>query len=166
MTAAARAPWRAAAPRAFAFALLWIVLMPSLKPGDLAMGAFAVACATWTSLRLLPPALGRVRVLALLLQVPRLMVASIAAGVDVARRALAPRVALRPGLVDYPVLLPRGCARTTYATITSLLPGTVPAGERDDVLVYHALDTGQAVVDELRAEERRLADALVPGERA
>ncbi len=149
--------------RAVAFALLWVVLMPSAKAGDLAMGAFATACATWTSLRLLPPALGRLRVAALLLQVPRLLWASIVAGFDVARRALAPRMPLQPGFVDHATALPRGTARTTFATITGLLPGTVPAGERDDALVYHVLDTGQPVADELRAEERQLAGVLEPG---
>jgi GTP-binding protein len=42
----------------------------------------------------------------------------------------------------------------------------VPADERDDVLVYHALDTAQPVSKELRAEELRLSNVLVPGERA
>jgi multicomponent Na+:H+ antiporter subunit E len=159
-------PRRAVLVRAAAFALLWVVLMPSAKGGDLAMGAFATACATWTSLRLLPPALGRLRLGALLLQVPRLLWASIVAGFDVARRALSPQLPLQPGLVDYPTALPRGTTRTTFATITSLLPGTVPAGEGENALVYHALDVGQPIVDELRAEERHLAGVLEPGRRA
>ncbi len=152
---------RVATPaRALAFAALWLVLMPSAKAGDLAFGAFATACATWASLRLLPPGTGGVRASGLLRHVPRLFVASIVAGWDVARRALAPTPDVRPGFVDHATSLPRGMARTTFATVTSLLPGTVPAGERDAAIVYHALDVGQPVADELRAEEARLAPAL------
>jgi multicomponent Na+:H+ antiporter subunit E len=148
--------------RAFAFALLWLALLPSAKAGDLAMGAFAVACATWTSLRLLPPSLGRVRLGLLLLQVPRLAWGSVVAGLDVARRALSPAMPLATGMVDCPVALPRGVGRTTFATITSLLPGTVPAGERDDTLEYHVLDVGQPVLEDLHEEERRLDSVLRP----
>lgn len=155
-----RAAWGAAAARAFAFGALWLILMPSVKAGDLAMGAFATLCATVASLRLLPPAKGSVRVAALLLQVPRLLRESVVAGIDVARRAFAREVAVRPGFIEYPVALPRGTARTGFATITSLLPGSVPAGETDAVIVYHVLDTSQPVVTQLREEEGRLARVL------
>ena len=37
------------------FALLWLVLMPSLVWYDLLIGLLAVLSATWVSLRLLPP---------------------------------------------------------------------------------------------------------------
>ena len=163
MTAAARGTWRAAAARGAGFALLWIVLMPSAKWGDLAFGAFAVACGTWVSLRLLPPAPGNVRLGRLLAHVPRLFVASIVAGADVARRALSPKPLVDPGFVDHPTTLPRGLPRMTFAMVTSLLPGTVPAGERDGVIVYHAIDVSQPVAVELGAEERRLAPALRSG---
>ena len=86
-------------------------------------------------------------------------------GIDVAGRALAPRVRLHPGFVRFPLGLPVGLARNTFTTITSLLPGTVPCGEDDGVLVYHCLDTTQPVVDQLLEEERRLAGAVVPGRR-
>jgi multicomponent Na+:H+ antiporter subunit E len=158
--------WRAAGARGASFALLWIVLMPSAKPGDLAMGAFAAACATWASLHLLPPARTHVRIGRLLGHVPRLLVASVVAGVDVALRAFSPRPRVQPGFVDHPTAMPRGLARTTFATVTSLLPGTLPAGERDATIVYHALDVAQPVAEELRAEEERLRSALDPGARS
>jgi len=158
-----RAAWRAAVARGIAFGALWLILMSSGKAGDLAMGAFATLCATVISLRLLPPAQGRVRVAALLLQVPRLLRESVVAGVDVARRAFAREVAVRPGFVDFPAAMPRGTARTGFATITSLLPGSVPAGETDTAIVYHVLDTTQPVVAQLREEEHRLARLLGGG---
>ena len=152
--------WGVAAARAVAFGALWLILMPSGKAGDLAMGAFATLCATVASLRILPPAMGCVRVAALLLQVPRLLRESVVAGVDVARRAFARDVAVRPGFVEYPVAMTRGTARTGFATITSLLPGSVPAGETDTAIIYHVLDTSQPVVTQLREEEHRLAAVL------
>ena len=62
-------------------------------------------------------------------------------------------------------LLNAGLARNTFSTITSLLPGSVPADEADGVLVYHCLDTTQPVVEQLWREERLLARALVAGRR-
>ena len=150
-------PRRPAAARALAFAVLWLVLMQSAKPLDLVIGAVAVIGATWASLRLLPPEAGGVRFAALLAQLPRFLAQSVRAGIDVARRALAPRMPLATGLLRYPVGLPRGHARNTFATITSLMPGTVPAGDDDQAIVYHCLDTGAPVLEELSAEERRLA---------
>jgi multicomponent Na+:H+ antiporter subunit E len=82
--------------RGVAFFLLWVVLMQTAKVGDLAVGAFAAATATWVSLRLLPPACGGVHFGHLLLLLPHFVWESVRAGVDVARRALAPRWTFRP----------------------------------------------------------------------
>lgn len=149
--------------RGVAFFVLWMALMQSVKPGDLAMGAFATSCATWVSLRLLPPAAGRLRLVNLLMLVPHFLWQSVRAGIDVASRALAPSVRLHPGFVRFPTGLPAGLARNTFTTITSLLPGTVPCGDEDGELVYHCLDTTQPVVDQLSEEERRLARVVVAG---
>ena len=87
------------------------------------------------------------------------------AGFDVARRALAPSLPLNTGFVSCPLDFPPGLARNTFATITSLLPGTVPSGEDNGTLVYHCLDTAQPVVEQLWQEERLLSRALVAGRR-
>jgi multicomponent Na+:H+ antiporter subunit E len=158
--------WRAAcAVRALAFTLLGAVLLPSTKVGDLAMGLAAVVAATALSLRLLPPSAGRVRVASLLLQVPRLLWESVVAGIDVARRAFAPELPTRTGFVVHPTALRPGVARNGFTAITGLLPGTVPAEDRGNAIVYHALDTAQPVAAALAAEERRLAPILQPGAR-
>jgi multicomponent Na+:H+ antiporter subunit E len=152
--------WRGAA-----FFLLWLVLMQSAKAGDLAIGALAAAAATGLSLRLLPPAAGGLRFGPLLLLVPHFAWESLRAGVDVARRTLAPRLRLRPGFVRCPLDFPPGLARNTFATITSLMPGAVPVAQDEGALEYHALDTSQPVVEQLWHEERRFAKALVAGRR-
>jgi multicomponent Na+:H+ antiporter subunit E len=50
--------------------------------------------------------------------------------------------------------------RNVFTTLTSLLPGTVPAGDEDGQLIYHCLDVEQPVAAELAAEEAALVRAL------
>jgi multicomponent Na+:H+ antiporter subunit E len=151
--------------RGTAFFLLWMVLMQSGKPADLAIGVGASVAATWVSLRLMAPAAGCLHFGQLLALLPHFLWESVLAGVDVARRALDPGLPLRPGFVACPLAFPPGFARNTFATITSLLPGSVPADEAEGVLIYHCIDTEAPVVEQLWKEERLLARALVAGQR-
>jgi multicomponent Na+:H+ antiporter subunit E len=153
------------AARALLYFGIWIVVDQSAKPANLAVGVLASAAATWASLKLLPPASGRVRVGVLLMLLPRFLWQSLLAGIDVARRALSPRLPLQPGFVDYPVRLPRGSARNAFEAISSLLPGSVPSDESEESIEYHCLDTRQPVAAQLAAEERAYSKALVPGRR-
>ena len=153
----------AALSRGVSFFLLWMLLIQSLKTADLAVGALTCVGATWTSLRLLPPSSGCLRFGRLLALLPHFVWESVLAGVDVARRALHPRMPLSPGFVTCQLSFPPGFARNTFATITSLLPGSVPAGEAEGALVYHCLDDTSPVVEQLWKEERLLAMALVAG---
>jgi multicomponent Na+:H+ antiporter subunit E len=156
---------REAVARAGAFFLLWMVLMQSVKPGDLAMGAFATGCATWTSMRLFPPVTGELHFGALLRLVPHFVRESVVAGIDVARRAFDPRLPLSPGFVKCPLDFPPGFARNTFATITSLMPGAVPIDGDEEALEYHCLDSSQPIVEQLWQEETLLARALEAGRR-
>ena len=156
---------RAGTVRALLFFALWLVINQSAKPADLLVGVAAAAAATWASLWLLPPAAGRVRIGTLLLLLPRFLWQSLVAGLDVARRAFSPSLPLRPGFVDYPVGLPRGSARNAFELISSLLPGSLPTGESEAVIEYHCLDVAQPVVEQLAAEERAHAAALIVGQR-
>lgn len=155
---------RTAAGRGLLLFLFWFVLMPSLKPADLLLGLIATGFATWSSLRLLPPSAGHLRLLSLLAFVPHFLWQSVVAGLDVARRAFDPKLPLRPGLVDCPVRFPRGLARNEFSLITSLMPGSVPVGESDGSLIYHCLDTGEPLVEQMNAEAERLERALVVGQ--
>lgn len=156
---------RTALVRGFWFLVLWLVLMPSAKPADLGVGFLAAVGATALSLRLLPPSAGRVRFGALMGFLPHFLWQSIVAGLDVARRALSPSMPLNPGLIHCRVRFPRGVARNEFAAITSLLPGSVPAGEDEDAIVYHCLDVTQPIAAQIADEERRLAGALISGAR-
>jgi multicomponent Na+:H+ antiporter subunit E len=158
-------PTRALAVRALLYFALWIVVDQSAKPANLVVGLLASAAATWASLKLLPPASGRVHLGLLLLLLPRFLWQSLVAGTDVARRAFAPQPRLQPGFVDYPVGLPRGAGRNAFELIASLMPGSVASGETPGTITFHCLDTRQPVVEQLAAEERAYARALQPGPR-
>jgi multicomponent Na+:H+ antiporter subunit E len=137
----------------------WLILFGFTSP-DFIVGVLAAVMATWTSLLLLPSGRRRVHPIALAKLFPRFAIQSIVAGIDVARRALDPRMPLRPGFVNYPVRFPPGPTRNTFATLTSLLPGTVPAGYQNEQIVYHCLDIDQPVISQLAAEEAALTQAL------
>jgi multicomponent Na+:H+ antiporter subunit E len=136
---------------------LWVVLI-GIDPLD-----FAVRCHRCPGGVGEPAAASsgcRLRITAALALVPRFLWQSVVAGVDVARRAFAPSVPLSPGFAAFPVGLPRGPLRNWFATISSLMPGTVPVEDEREALVYHCLDTTQPVVEQLKAEEQAWAPAL------
>jgi multicomponent Na+:H+ antiporter subunit E len=127
---------------------------------DLVVGLLAAAAATWVSLRLLPPGPGRVRTGALARLAWRFLWQSVVAGIGVARLAFAPRLAVRPGYLNYPVQIPPGPGRATFGALTSLVPGTLPVGAGPgDTLVYHCLDPSQPVAQGLAADEALLIEA-------
>ena len=148
------AAWRAAW-----FLCVWLVVAGA-DPRDFPAAVGAIAAATWTSMRLLPPRTSRGSPRAIAQLALRFLYQSVIAGADVARRALDPRLPLHPGFVVYPVRLPPGAGRNVFATLTSLLPGTVLTGEENGQLVYHCLDVGQPVVAQLSAEEEALGRAF------
>jgi len=151
--------WPSAVLRVAGFICIWLVFAGA-DLEDVPAAAAAVCAATWTSLRLLEPKSSRRSVPAIAHLVLFFLFHSIVAGVDVARRALDPRLPLRPGFMTYPTCLPRGLRRNVFATLTSLLPGTVPSGEHGEQLVYHCLDIEKPVMAELSAEEAALVRAL------
>jgi multicomponent Na+:H+ antiporter subunit E len=150
---------RGSLTRAAGFYAFWVILS-GFNPADLLMGALAAILATWTSLRLLPPDESRFSYAALARLALRFIWQSAVAGIDVARRALDPRLPLQPGFVTYPVRFSAGTSRNVFAMFTSLLPGTVPAGDESGQLIYHCLDVDQPVVSQLAAEEAALSQVV------
>jgi multicomponent Na+:H+ antiporter subunit E len=135
---------------------LWSILAGA-GAADLLVGACAAALATWVSLRLLPTTPQTLDPLAATRLGLRFLVQSVVAGVDVAWRAFHPRMPLRPGFVRYPAQCPPGLFRNAFTALTSLQPGTVPAGGEDDTILYHCIDVGQPAAAQLAVEEGALA---------
>ncbi|GGG40290.1 hypothetical protein GCM10010964_29850 [Caldovatus sediminis] len=154
--------WRRLVLRSVGFLGLWLILTDGAG-GALLPGLLASVAAGWLSLRLLPPAPdapGRVRPGALLRLALRFLHQSVLAGVDVARRALSPRLPLAPDLVTLRFRLPRGPARQVFTAGISLLPGSLAVAANGDRLTVHCLDRDQAAGAQLDAEQTRLARAL------
>lgn len=85
---------------------------------------------------------------------------AISGGVDVARRALSPRLPINPALFDYPTRLQGGAARLIFANTISLLPGTLIVQITDGTLTIHALDDTQQAHDDLLRLESVVADVF------
>jgi multicomponent Na+:H+ antiporter subunit E len=146
--------------RMVGFLAFWVILT-RLDTLDVLVGIPAAVIAVWASLRLLPPGEGRLHPLALVRLVLRFLHHSLVAGIDVALRALDPRMPLRPGFIVYRSRLPPGSARNTFCTITSLMPGTLPCGsDASGGLAVHCLDAEQPVPAQLADEEALLLQVL------
>ncbi|HQR51913.1 MAG TPA: Na+/H+ antiporter subunit E [Burkholderiales bacterium] len=152
----------AALIRGAAYLALWIVLIDT-DPVDILAGIVTAAAATGVSLRLVPASPHRIRLSALARLLARFVWQSAVAGWDVAKRALDPRLPLAPGFVDYPCRFERGMVRNAFASLTSLMPGTLPIADDGRVLRYHCLDRNQPVLESLSTEEALVADVLDPG---
>src|SRR6516165_11143386 len=116
----------------FAFFLGVWLMIANWKKEDLPVGVAASALALWISLSLLPPTAIRTRFAPLAKLTLRFVSCSITAGVDVARRALLPRLDLRPGFVAAPLTVPPGAARNAFLVYQSLQPGTSPTSAEDE----------------------------------
>lgn len=145
----------AAGRRLAFFSGLWVILT-----GDEAilLGMAVVLTCSWLSLRLLP-AVQPIRLLALLAIAPGFVWRSLLGGVDVARRALDPRLPLNPGWMEVAVDLSDG-GRVALGGDLSLMPGTLAAGSDRGRLLVHVLDRDQDVESAVQAEGARLDQAM------
>jgi multicomponent Na+:H+ antiporter subunit E len=151
---------RAAIWRGIGLLVLWLAVAGA-EPADLPVGIVAAAAALWVSLVLLPPAAHPIRLAPLIRLAAGLLWQSVVAGADIAFRAFGPRLRLDPGFVRYRPGIPRGPARTTFGTLMSLVPGTLPAGlEPDGTLIVHCLDVAQPVAASMAKEEALLRQVL------
>jgi len=140
--------------RAVLFALLWWILTDGSMASWL-VGVPVVLFAMLVSVVLLPPFFwsltGIVRF------VPFFLWRSLYGGIDVAKRALHPRLPISPGLIDYRFRLPPGLPRVFMANTVSLLPGTLSAELDEECLRVHVLDETSVFAEELRVLEKRVA---------
>jgi multicomponent Na+:H+ antiporter subunit E len=136
------------------FALLWWILTEGAIH-SWRVGVPVVVFAALASVRLLP----RVHwsLSGILYFIPFFLWHSLRGGVDVARRALHPRLPISPGLIEYRWQLPTGLPRVFMANTVSLLPGTLSAELGEEFLHVHVLDRSGAFASELMVIEARVA---------
>jgi multicomponent Na+:H+ antiporter subunit E len=138
----------------------WLILS-EFSAADVLVGVLAALMAAGVSLRLMPQGEWTFRPVVLAGLAGRFLQQSIWAGIDVAWRALDPRLPLRPGFVTYRPHLPLGAARNAFLTMMSLLPGTLPCGPDDGGgLAVHCLDVSQPVAEQLAVEEAVFSRAI------
>lgn len=150
---------RAVAGRGLVAAVLWWMLTEGA--GAWGLGVAAIVLAVAASLALAPPTSAlRVSPLGLLRFLTTFVFRSVAAGAQVARLALTPRLALRPARISFATRLPAGLPRVLLANTLTLQPGTLAVGLEGDRLLVHVLDETQDLEGDLRALEGRIAAML------
>ncbi len=133
-----------------AFAFLWALMTEARLDAWLVGGPVVVAAAVAAVLLASSPgwrwsAIGFVRF------APHFARNSFLGGLDVAWRSMHPRLPIDPRLIEYNLRLPVGAARVFFMNVINLLPGTLSADTRDDVLLVH-------VIDGTRPMQQQLAD--------
>lgn len=139
------------------FALIWLVL----SNGELEswwIGIPAIVICVGVSMLLPTPWPWRWQVIGVIRFTPFFLGESFRSGVEVAYRALHPDMPLDPVLLYYPLRLPEGLARISFANAISLLPGTLSAELAENHIVIHALDGSKEIVPKLELLELRIAD--------
>lgn len=130
-----RQAWRALV-LAIVLALLWGVLAGNAGWG---FGAVAVVLGTLAGVQVALPKPPRWSPLRLGRFLIYFLKESLQGGVDIALRALHPRLPLQPVWIDYRLRLPGETARILFVMTISLLPGTLSADWEGDTVTVHAL---------------------------
>ncbi|WP_164730657.1 Na+/H+ antiporter subunit E [Pelagibacterium montanilacus] len=141
------------------FFIVWLA-MAGVSVGDVIAGLVVATLAAWLSFALVPPGDARLNMVQLAAMAPGFLWRSLLGGLDVARRAIDPRMPISPHWIAVPTSLPDGGLRATLGSEFSLMPGTLVAGSYRNVLLVHCLDTNPGARDQVVAEEARLRRAL------
>jgi multicomponent Na+:H+ antiporter subunit E len=142
--------------RAAALYFIWWVLIEG-DPTGLVFGAAIVVPVSILSCRFYPPSGYRLHLPGTLAFARYFIVRSAVAGVDVARRLLAPTVKVNPGYLTVSTCLPAGSPRWLLANTLSLMPGTLSVQVQDNSLELHCLDLDLPVAADVRATEQQVA---------
>ncbi|MCZ8140515.1 MAG: Na+/H+ antiporter subunit E [Acetobacteraceae bacterium] len=154
----------AALARGAVFFGLWLVLTGA-EPFGLPFGLIAAFCATYASLRLLPPGPGAIAASALPRLALILLRQSFSAGWDVALRAFASPPRLAPGVIEVPLAIPPGPSRDAFRALASLAPGSLPLEDQPDGgLRLHALDLAMPLEKDLAETKAAFARSQQGGQ--
>lgn len=148
--------------RGLFLAILWWVLSGD-RGASWLIGLPCLALALLASLWLTPPGELRFSPLGLLVYLGFFLGESLRGGLQVARLALGPRLALQPAVLEIRLRLPPGIGRALLANTLSLQPGTLSLDLVDDRLRLHVLDGQAPVVAQVRRAEARIARLLRVG---
>lgn len=142
--------------RALLVGLAWWVLVEG-DASALAFGAPMAALALVARSALAPTAPPRVRPWGLARFAAVFLVGLVRGGVDVAWRALAPRLPVSPGWMVYDIRLSGDAPRRLFMTVISVMPGTLSVDVEGTELRLHALVT---TGDDLRRQVETLEEGV------
>lgn len=143
--------------RVLVFTALWSLLSKNAWH-DWPLVAAAILAGVATSFGLWPLAVWKWRFRPLLRFIPYFLWESVGGGMDVARRALSPKMPLDPAFIEWPLRLRSEGARVFFAWTVSLLPGTASVRLDDVRLKVHVLDQQLPIEEKLREVENHIAD--------
>jgi multicomponent Na+:H+ antiporter subunit E len=128
---------------------------------SLPFGLAVVLAALFASLALPADGLPQWRPLGLARLLFAFLTGSLSGGLDVARRALSPRLPLAPAIFAYRLRLPPGPGRSLFMSALSLMPGTLSADLEGEHLMVHVLVArGDVALRQLQALEAHVARAV------
>jgi multicomponent Na+:H+ antiporter subunit E len=131
---------------------LWLLLTGG-DTGNLWLGAPFVAGGALLGGLLDAPGSRRPRLAAVLRFVPYFVSRSLAGGVDVSRRAMAPSMPVELDLISYETRLRSQSARVVFASTISLLPGTLSARLDGGKLQIHVVSGAESARRDLERLE-------------
>jgi len=150
----------AALARGALLALGWWAVAEGDSAG-VGFGALVVVAATAVSLALSAPLRARVLPFGVIRLAALFLFGSLRGGIDVARRAFAPRMDLAPTVMRYRTSLPSESSRHIFTTMLSLMPGTQSiAADGSDLFVHVLVRNDRAVETALSALEGHVAAAF------
>lgn len=142
------------AKRALGFAVLWAIL----TDGTGWRIGFPIVClaVAASSFPITARAASRLSLAGLARFIPYFAWSSLRGGVDVAARALSPKLPINPAVVRYQMGLESVEARVLMANTVTLLPGTLSVDLRENVLLVHVLNTSSSISALLDVHERHI----------
>lgn len=153
-------PWRSILVRLTGFALLW-VLLSAASAKNLPLAAITIVSATVASFQLWPAHPHRVRWSRLPGLLAFFLWNALQGGLDVARRALSPRLRVAPDLLEYKCRLQSESGRVWFTWMIGLMPGTASVQWHDGgCIVVHVIDQTRYDHASLQRLEQRLAALL------
>jgi multicomponent Na+:H+ antiporter subunit E len=137
-------------------ALLWWVLTEGRGDSWL-VGAPVVVFAAAVSWRLVVGRRGTWSAAGIARFVLFFLRSSFVGGIDVAARAIHPRLPIDPRIVDYRLRTRDERARVFFMGVLNLLPGTVTVDVRGEMLLVHVIDVRRPVQRQLEELEMHVA---------
>ena len=137
------------------FAFFWAILTSGKGWG---VGIPVICLATAVNFRQTP--VSRWSLAGIVRFLPYFLWNSLRGGIDVAARALNPRLPIDPAIISYEISLDHTGARVLMANTVTLLPGTLSADLRGNVLSVHVLKPSGSFMESLARLERRVADVF------